>query len=467
MTALASHISSIDSILSLRVRGRVSGISGLVIQACDLPLPLASLCRIESFGNRTCLAEVVGFADDATLLMPLGSIAGVNRGDPIENVCAAPTINCCPQMLGRVLDGFGQPIDGRGALPGGMPRRIDCRGAAPLDRRNIREPIATGIRCIDALQTCGLGQRIAILSGPGVGKSTLISSIARDTSADVSVVALVGERGREVQEFIEHALGAEGMRRSVVIVSTSDDPPLLRVRAAKVACAVCEYFRDLGKNVLLMLDSLTRLAQAQRQIGLAAREPPATRGYPPSVFAMLPEILERAGKTERGSITGFYTVLVEGDDINEPIPDAVKGISDGHLWLSRALANRGHFPAVDVLQSISRVRKDVTEAPQRAAARRVLALTAIYQEIEDLLNIGAFVRGANLENDLAVDARPRIIAFLQQEAASGCTMEESKRLLAELHAWIEIRERELRVAASGGKPSNANRAPVPRSGGGT
>jgi FliI/YscN family ATPase len=346
-----------------------------------------------------------------------------------------------------------------------MPRRIDSRGAAPLDRRNIREPIATGIRCIDALQTCGMGQRLAILSGPGVGKSTLISSIARNTSADVSVVAMIGERGREVHEFLDHALGTEGLRRSVVIVSTSDDPPLLRVRAAKTACAVCEYFRDLGKNVLLMMDSLTRLAQAQRQIGLAAREPPATRGYPPSVFAMLPEILERAGKTARGSITGFYTVLVEGDDINEPIPDAVKGISDGHLWLSRSLANRGHFPAVDVLQSISRVRNDVTEGPQQKAARRVLALTAIYQEIEDLLNIGAFVRGANLENDLAVDARPRIVAFLQQEAATGCTMEESKRLLAELLAWIEIRERELRVAASGGKSTGANRSAVPRPGG--
>jgi flagellum-specific ATP synthase len=461
MTALAEHIDSVYSILSLRVRGRVSGIAGLTIEASDLSLPLGSLCRINSAGRGACLAEVIGFAGQATLLMPLGSVAGVNRGDSIENVSGAPRIVCCPQMLGRVLDGFGRPIDELGALPPGVARRIDGRGVRPMQRRNIREPIGTGIRCIDALQTCGLGQRLAILSGPGVGKSTLLSSIARNTSADVSVVALIGERGREVQEFLHNVLGSEGRARSVVVVSTSDDPPLLRVRAAKAACAICEYFRDLGKNVLLLMDSLTRLAQAQRQIGLAAREPPATRGYPPSVFAMLPEVLERAGKTETGSITGFYTVLVEGDDINEPIPDAVKGISDGHLWLSRAMANRSHFPAIDLLQSISRVRQDVTDKPHRQAAVRILALTAAYQEIEDLINIGAFVRGASLDNDLAVDARPKILAFLQQEPSVACTIAQSRKQLLELTAWIDGRERELRSMAAK-QARSPQRAPAPQ-----
>jgi flagellum-specific ATP synthase len=296
------------------------------------------------------------------------------------------------------------------------------------------------------LHTCGLGQRMGIFSGPGVGKSTLMSSIAKYTSADISVVALIGERAREVLEFIEHSLGPEGLKRCVVIVSTSDDAPLLRVRAAKVACTIAEYFRDQGKHVLLMMDSLTRMAQAQRQIGLAAKEPPATRGFPPSVFAMIPEILERAGKTPVGSITGFYTVLVEGDDFNEPIPDAVKGITDGHLWLSRSLANRAHFPAIDVIQSISRVRGDVTEKDQGKAARRILALLAIYQDIEDLVNIGAYVPGLNLEFDLAVQMRPKIIQYLQQEPTSPSNLEQSKKQLMELHGLVERTELALKTA---------------------
>src|SRR5205085_2125950 len=260
------------------------------------------------------------------------------------------------RVVGRVQAISGMTIEASDlTLPLGSLCRIDGRGVRPLERRNIRQPLATSVRAIDGLLTCGLGQRMGIFSGPGVGKSTLLSQIARHTSADVSVVALVGERGREVQEFIENSLGEQGLRRCVVVVSTSDDAPLLRVRAAKVACTIAEFFRDRGQHVLLMMDSLTRLAQAQRQIGLAAGEPPATKGFPPSVFALLPEILERAGKTATGSITGFYTVLVEGDDFNEPIPDAVKGITDGHLWLSRALANRRHYPAIDILQSISRV----------------------------------------------------------------------------------------------------------------
>jgi flagellum-specific ATP synthase len=293
------------------------------------------------------------------------------------------------------------------------------------------------VRAIDALHTCGRGQRMGIFSGPGVGKSTLMSQIARHTDADISVVALIGERGREVQEFIENSLGPDGMRRVVMIVSTSDETPLLKVRAAKVACTVSEYFRDRGANVLLLMDSLTRLAQAQRQIGLAAREPPATKGFPPSVFAMLPEVMERAGKTQAGSITGFYTVLVEGDDFNEPIPDAVKGISDGHLWLNRALAAKGHFPAIDPIQSISRVRGDVSPPDQVKLARRVLSLLAVYDEIADLVSIGAYVPGINAEQDLAVNARPKIIEFLKQESAAATTLQQARDQLTALSAWID------------------------------
>ena len=340
MTYLSAQLDAVHGSMPFRVVGRVQGISGMTIEASDLTLPLGSLCRIDSFGGRTSSAEVIGFRQERTLLMPLSGTSGVARGDAIEGVSAAPRVWCSDQLLGRVLDGFGNPADGKGPLRASQSRRIDGRGVRPLDRQNIRQAVSTSVRAIDALHTCGLGQRMGIFSGPGVGKSTLLSQIAKYTSADVSVVALIGERGREVQEFLENSLGEEGLKRCVVIVSTSDDAPLLRVRAAKVACTVAEYFRDRGQHVLLMMDSLTRMAQAQRQIGLAAGEPPATKGFPPSVFALLPEILERAGNTAAGSITGFYTVLVEGDDFNEPIPDAVKGITDGHLWLSRALSSR-------------------------------------------------------------------------------------------------------------------------------
>jgi flagellum-specific ATP synthase len=286
---------------------------------------------------------------------------------------------------------------------------------------------------------------MGIFSGPGVGKSMLLSQIAKNTSADISVVALIGERGREVQEFLHTSLGEGGLQRCIVIVSTSDEAPLLRVRAAKVACTVAEFFRDRGKHVLLLMDSLTRLCQAQRQIGLAAHEPPATKGFPPSVFSLLPEILERAGRTPVGSITGFYTVLVEGDDFNEPIPDAVKGITDGHLWLNRALANRGHYPAIDVLQSISRVRGDVIDKDHLRAARRVLALWTVYLDIEDLVNIGAYVPGVNLEFDLAVQMRPQITQFLQQDSKAPVTLEQAKKQLMDLMFIIDHHEKLLKA----------------------
>jgi flagellum-specific ATP synthase len=306
-----------------------------------------------------------------------------------------------------------------------------------MRRVPIDSPISTGIRSVDGLLTCGLGQRMGIFAGPGVGKSTLMSMISKNTSAHISVIALIGERGREVQDFLQHSLGEEGLRRAVVIVSTADDPPILRVRAARVACTISEYFRDAGLNVLLLLDSLTRMAQAQRQIGLSVGEPPATKGYTPSVFALLPEVLERAGRTDTGSITGFYTVLVEGDDFNEPIADAVKGITDGHLWLDRHLANKGHFPAVGVLQSISRVRTEVTDKDHQMMARRVNQLLAAYAEIEDLVNIGAYTPGANPTNDLAVRAYPKIIEFLQQATDAPSSHEQTKLQLLSLCQFIE------------------------------
>jgi flagellum-specific ATP synthase len=454
----ATQRQTIETAMPYRVVGTVESITGLTIEARDLALPVGSLCRITSLSGQTSHAEVIGFQAQRTLLMALSSIAGVARGDRVENISAAPRIWCSDRLLGRVLNGLGEPIDGKGAIHARESRRIDGRGARPMERENIRQPIATGVRAIDGLHTCGRGQRLGIFSGPGVGKSTLMASIAKFTSADVSVIALIGERAREVLEFVQENLGEEGLKRCVVIVSTSDDAPLLRVRATRVACTVAEYFRDQGKDVLLMMDSLTRMAQAQRQIGLAAKEPPATKGFPPSVFALIPEILERAGKTPVGSITGFYTVLVEADDFNEPIPDAVKGITDGHIWLNRALANHGHFPAIDVIQSISRVRGDVVDKDQVRAARKVIALLATYQDVEDLVNIGAYVPGQNLDIDLSVQTRGQIIAFLQQEPDAFATLDETRLQLMELMKFIEQKESQLKAQAQ--KPAMRGAQPA-------
>ena len=429
--------------MPLRVVGQVAAVSGLTIEASHLPLPIGTLCDIDRFGRLPCRAQVIGFQRDRTLLMPLSDVAGVAAGDPVENAAGSARVRCGRKLLGRVINGFGAPIDGKGPIPLESARPLDAEPLSPLDRRLVREPIGTGVRAIDGLLTCGLGQRMGIFAGPGVGKSTLLSWISKHTSADVSVIALIGERGREVAEFIENSLGPEGMARCVVVVATSDETPLLKVRAAKVACAVAEYFRDEGQDVLLLLDSLTRLCQAQRQIGLAAREPPATKGFPPSVFALLPEILERAGNAPVGSITGFYTVLVEGDDFNEPIPDAVKGITDGHIWLNRKLAERGHFPAIDVLQSISRVRGDVTDNKHVEAARLVQKLVADYAAIEDLVNIGAYVPGASPENDLAVKAREAANRFLQQSPQKPTNLASARKQLFDLQQEIEAIRRTL------------------------
>lgn len=431
---LAGQLAAVETSMPLGVAGQVQAITGMTIEATDLTLPLGSLCRITSFGGRTSTAEVIGFRQDRTLLLPLTSTAGVARGDRVENLTASPRIWCSEQLLGRVINGLGEPIDGKGPLRVTDSRRIDNSSPAPMDRTNIRQPIATSVRSIDGLHTCGLGQRMGIFSGPGVGKSTLLSQIARFTSADVSVIALIGERGREVNEFIERDLGAEAMKRTVAIVATSDQPAVARVQAAQTATAVAEYFRDCGKDVLLMMDSLTRFAMAQREIGLAAGEPPTTRGYPPSMFALMPRLVERAGRTSRGSITGFYTVLVEGDDMNEPVSDTVRGLLDGHIILSRDLASRGHYPAIDVLGSISRVMPDVSPAQHMEHVRALRRTMATYREHADLISIGAYQRGSNPQVDLAIDRKEEIDALLRQNVRDAADVKTARDVVAALAA---------------------------------
>lgn len=434
---LASQVASVQQAVTLGVEGHVAGLAGLTIELEDFPQPVGALCRITMSNGAPCLAEVIGFDRGRTLAMAMTPPVGVAAGDKVETMLGGSQMWCSDDMLGRVLDGFGKPMDNRGPLGLGSPRSIDTRGVAALNRVEIRQAICTSIRSIDALHTCGMGQRMGIFAGPGVGKSTLMGQIARFTSADVSVIALIGERGREVHDFVNHTVGPEGMKKCVIVASTGDDPPSLQIRAAKVACAVAEHFRDNGKNVLLLVDSLTRLAHAQRQIGLAAKEPPATRGYPPSVFSLIPKLLERAGRTPKGSITGFYTVLVEGDDFNEPIPDAVKGITDGHLLLRRELAEKGHFPAIEVLGSISRVRGDVTAKEQGQMARRILAVWSQWKEIEDMVNLGAYAPGKNPDFDLAIEARPKILEFLKQESMSPVNLDQAKKALSDLYMYIE------------------------------
>ena len=425
MSFLSPYIQIARHALPLGVSGRVTGVRGLTVQVSDFAVPVGAACQIRRNGRKV-EGRVIGFADDQTLVMPMGSTAGIGRGDRVDLLAGEQAIGVGPSMLGRVLDAFGRPIDEHGPLKIESRRSIWPDPIDPMERQRISEPIGTGIRAIDSLLTVGRGQRVGILSGPGVGKSVLMGMVSRYTSADVTVIGLVGERGREVRDFIERDLGEEGMRKAVVVVATGDEPPLVRVQAGAVATAIAEYFRDEGGDVLLLMDSLTRLAMAQRQIGLVAGEPPTTKGYTPSVFNLLPELLERSGRTKRGSITGFYTVLVEGDDMTEPIADAARSITDGHLWLSRALANRGHYPAIDVLESVSRVMIDVTDPTHQAAARELQRLMAVYRDIEDLVNLGAYSPGSNPEADLAIKAHPLVEEFLSQQVGQGCRYAEAR-----------------------------------------
>nr|WP_258359867.1 flagellar protein export ATPase FliI [Moorella sulfitireducens] len=394
--------------------GKVTRVTGLTIEARGLKAAIGELCHIYNNGAAPVVAEVVGFREEVTLLMPLGELEGIGPGCRVTAAGQGHLVPVGKELMGRVLDGLGRPMDGR-PLAGEDFRPVSNSPPHPLERRRIKEVLATGVKAIDALLTCGCGQRVGIFAGSGVGKSTLLGMIARHSTADINVIALIGERGREVRDFIEGDLGAEGLARSVVVVATSDRPALVRIKGAFTATAIAEYFRDQGKNVLLMMDSLTRFAIAQREVGLAIGEPPATRGYTPSVFASLPRLVERAGNGARGSITGLYTVLVEGDDMNEPVADTVRGLLDGHIVLSRKLAAGNHYPAIDVLASTSRLMPEITSREQQERAGYLRELLAAYQEAADLIEIGAYQRGSNPRVDAALRYYDAIKSFLRQD----------------------------------------------------
>lgn len=422
---------------SAPLTGRVTGMVGLVIEARGPRAPVGELCRLlpGDGSGEPLLAEVAGFREGQTMLMPLGSVQGLAPGWEVRPVGQALRVGVGPALLGRVLDGLGRPADDLGPVAVEAWYPVDAPPPDPLSRPRISQSLGTGVRAVDGLLTLGRGQRLGIFAGSGIGKSTLLSMMARGTAADVNVIGLIGERGREVREFIEGDLGAAGLARSVVVMATSDQAPLLRIKGALVATAVAEYFRDQGKDVLLMIDSVTRLAMAQREVGLAVGEPPATRGYTPSVFALLPRLLERSGTAPGGSITGLYTVLVEGDDMNEPVADAVRGILDGHLVLSRRLAAMGQYPAVDPLVSVSRLMAQVARDEHRRLAAQFRSTLAVYREHEDLVSIGAYQAGSHPALDRALHLLPGMIRYLNQDAAEQTHLTEAvdglRRLLGE------------------------------------
>ena len=418
---------AINNCQPMRMIGKVVQMVGLVIQCSGPNVTMGDLCYVRSRlpDVEPVPAEVVGFRDGFVLLMPLGETKGIGPGCQVVSAQKQLQVQVGPELLGRVIDGLGNPIDGKGPILCKKEYPLQADPPSPLERPVIKDSLYVGVRAIDGLITMGDGQRIGIMAGSGVGKSTLLSMIARNTEADISVIALVGERGREVKEFIERDLGEEGLKRSVVVVATSDKPALVRIKGAMTATAIAEYFRDCGRKVVLMMDSVTRFAMAQREVGLTVGEPPATRGYTPSVFALLPRLLERAGTSEKGSITGIYTVLVDGDDMNEPIADAVRSILDGHIVLSRAIAAQNHFPAIDVLVSVSRVMSAVVPKEHMDANRKLRALMAVYKDAEDLIHIGAYVKGSSQKIDEAVQKIDAINDFLCQGVFEVQTFEET------------------------------------------
>jgi FliI/YscN family ATPase len=436
----------LEQLMPTALTGSVVRTLGTTVAVAGFPAPVGASVEIERQNGPPLTAEVVGFRDDTTLVFPLGEIDGVRHGNRVRLVRTTRYVRVGEQLLGRVVDARGDCIDGH-PQPAALSRvPVDRRGPSSVQRPRIVDPLATGIRAIDALLTCGKGQRMGVFAGSGVGKSVLLGMMGRYTSADVNVIALVGERGREVNEFIERDLGPEGLTRSVVVVATSDQPAILRVRAAMTATAIAESFRDEGRDVLLLMDSLTRFAMAQREIGLAAGEPPTTRGYTPSVFAMLPRLVERAGRNRLGSITGFYSVLVEGDDENEPIADAVRGLLDGHTWLARSLAARAHYPAIDILASISRLASDLCDARHRRAIEQVRAVLAAHREHEDLISIGAYRRGSNMDVDIALAHQDRINDFLRQAIDEPSDFASAKDKLLEIAESCQSQRQQAAVA---------------------
>ena len=418
-----------------RPNGRVKKVVGLTIESEGPDAALGELCKVFTKDGRRILAEVVGFQEDNVLLMPLEDATGLKPGCEVVKTERVVDVGVGEGLMGRVLDGLGRPIDGKPFIPEDR-YPIVSESPHPLKRRRITEPLPVGVRSIDAFTTLGKGQRIGIFAGSGVGKSTLLGMIARNTYADVNVIALIGERGREVREFIERDLGEEGLKRSVVVVSTSDQPALVRVKSLLTATAIAEYFRDKGYDVMLMVDSLTRWAMAQREIGLSVGEPPTTRGYPPSVFANLPKILERAGNSDKGSITAIYTVLVEADDFNEPISDTVRSIVDGHVILSRQLAEANHYPPVDVLMSVSRLMNEVVSEEHRKAAAKIRDIMATYKEAKDLIDVGAYRKGSNPKIDLAIDMIDEINAFLRQDLFEKAPFDKTVSRLLEMASRV-------------------------------
>lgn len=400
---------------SVRAVGRVVQVTGLVIESEGPQAPVGEVCSLKDrAGNEVCRSEIIGFRDSRILSMVLGDIHDIEPGMEIVALGTKLEVHVGENLLGRVLDGLGQPLDGKGKLTSVLKRSVYAQPPNPLMRRRITTPLITGVRAIDSTLTIGKGQRVGIFAGSGVGKSTLMGMIARYTMADVNVIALIGERGREVRDFIEESLGEEGMRRTVIVVATSDMPPLVRSKAPLVAMTIAEFFRDQGLDIMLMMDSVTRLSMAQREIGLTIGEPPTTKGYPPSVFTTMPKLMERAGTSDIGSITGLYTVLVEGDDMNEPIADMARGILDGHFVLTRKLAAMGHFPAIDVLESISRLMKEVAKTDHKSSAQQLRMLLSAYRENEDMISVGAYSHGSNALVDKAIKMQEDIKRFLQQ-----------------------------------------------------
>ena len=413
---LAPYFGLLDRMETCRRTGRVTQLTGLLVESEGPAAAVGDLCEIETGSGRGIRTQVIGFRNGRVLSMPLEETAGLQAGDPIIARSEAGRIAAGRGLLGRVIDGFGEPIDGLGPIEAESWEELHEELPGPLERTHIDEPLITGVRAIDSMLTCGKGQRIGIFGGSGVGKSTLLGAMSRHCSAQVNVIALIGERNREVRAFLDHELGPEGLARSVVVVATSDRPAPVRIRACFQAAAVAGYFRKLGQDVLLVMDSVTRLAMAQREIGLAAGEPPSQKGYTPSVFALLPKICERAGKFTAGSVTAFFTVLVEADDFNEPICDAMRGILDGHIILSRELSAAGHYPAIDVLQSVSRLAPKICTPEHRQWAIRIREALASYRRSEDLINLGAYIAGSNPQLDAAIRARPQLTEFLQQDA---------------------------------------------------
>jgi flagellum-specific ATP synthase len=425
----------LKSISSFRVSGTVTEVVGLLVASRGPWLPVGGVCHIFPFGGTApVMAEVVGFRGEQTLLMPLGDLRGVGPGSKVVVLSKEAYYPVGDALLGRVVDGLGRPLDGK-PVAAAHSYPIYASVSNPLDRQEVNEPLDLGIRAINGMITCGKGQRVAIMAGAGVGKSTLLSMIARNTRADVKVIALIGERGREVEDFVARALPAEDRERTIIVAATSETPALVRVRGAFIATTIAEYFCDQGQDVLLLMDSLSRFAMAQREAGLAVGEPPSTKGYTPSVFALLPRLLERAGSWKgKGSITGLYTVLMEGDDPHEPITDAVRSLTDGHIHLSRKLAERAHFPAIDVLSSVSRVRAQVTSRDHQQRVNEMSRIMAAHRDAEDLIQIGAYVKGKNADVDRALVLMPRIRDYLCQDRSDDANLESSLRDLAQLLA---------------------------------